>query len=301
MAGNGSNGFDLISAGIGGLSNIASGLLTNWQNRKMQAEQNAFNREEREFAQQFQDEQRTAQNDWSERMYNDYESPQALVNAFSDAGLNPRLAVSNASSPGVSSGSSGSGHMASPTAPPYLDSTAYSFPFGEIAQGLKSLSEAKKNGIDTKYLEDEWKEKIKGMKLANAFTEFRNLSDKKYLNKERQENLNKLMQDIEIGKLTKQEIGKRIDLLGKELGIKQNELENWKTKFQAELNKINSETDLNKASKDNFETETRANRWKAALGDNGGELLEGMFDIAKNLAKRFNISFEEAQKLLGID
>lgn len=257
----------LLSAGIGGFSNIFSSLLTGWQNRNMQAEQNAFNREERVAAQDFQDQQRSAQNDWSEGMYTKYESPQARAQAFTEAGLNYRLASDNVGNLGAASGSSGAGMMASPTAPPYLDSTAYSLPFRDIAESLKALGEAEKTGIETKYVKDQLEEELRGMRIANTTQEFMQGLNERYLDEYKSKELAKMAQDIEVGKATEHQIRSTIEKIGKDCKLSQLQIDTYEERFVAEMQKIKSEIELNESSKRSIDQQTDFDTWKGVVGN----------------------------------
>lgn len=171
----------------------------------------------------WQDSQRIAQNQYAEDMYNMYQSPAAHVHQYSDAGLNPRLAINSSSVGRVSAslGSSGgapSGTHVNPMgySPLYMDTKGFASSFGEIANALKSLSEAKKNGIDTEYLEDEWKQKLKSYKLSNAAQELLNSVNIKYLDKKEQAILDKFAVDIANGKITGSNLMEQLELLKKE-------------------------------------------------------------------------------------
>lgn len=295
---------------VGGVGNIASSLFTGWQNRQMQAQQNAFNREERLAAEQFQDQQRVSQNDWSEHMYNAYESPQARVQAFSDAGLNPRLASENVGNLSASSGSSGSGFMASPTSPPYLPYNAYSMPFAEMAQAFHAISEGKKAGVETDNLVRTVEEQIRGMRLENDARDFLNMIDKQYLEKEKQQALSKLAQDIATGKATEDSIRKQIDVLELDKGIKKNELDHWLESYELNTREKQSNIRANNASAESMEIENSFNQWKGVVGnfekkafgwlkDLGhsiglGDLVDGLFDSVDSDEERTEVdSFEK--------
>lgn len=160
----------LGSIALGPVASVASGIIQNNNNKKMQREAMAHQTSEREASQQWQDQQRIAsqgyqtsereaQNAFSERMYNQYQSPDAMARQYEQAGLNPRLAVEGTAAPGASSGSSGGAPSASApqgttVAPPYQNISSWAQGFGDIAQAMKSLAEAKKTGLDVRLAED---------------------------------------------------------------------------------------------------------------------------------------------------
>ena len=125
------------------------------------------------------------QNEWNEQMYNKYQSPQAVVNANSVAGLNP--AGLNGVNNGVSANTMGS---SSASQPPQISPTPFSSPASpvgipqglsgkgttikEIGSFLRDISEAKKKGVETDQLEklfsyevEERAQRIFGQRLTN--------------------------------------------------------------------------------------------------------------------------------------
>ena len=78
---------DPLSAGIGAAGSLLGGFFSHNYNRWMLKQQMKYNTSEREASQDWQNQQREAQNQFSEDMYNKYSSPQALVNQYQAAGL----------------------------------------------------------------------------------------------------------------------------------------------------------------------------------------------------------------------
>ena len=251
---------------IGSAGSIATTAMTNAQNMKMMREQQAYNTKEREASQAyntserkasqvFQDQQRVAQNQYAEDIYNQYQSPAALVEQYQAAGLNPRLAidgksVGNISAASGSTGGAPSGSHIQPlgVTPPYMNAQGYASAFGNIAEGLKALGEAKKSGIDVQYMEQEYQETIKGMKLDNAAQELLNSVNTKYLDKEQQLKLLKFVQDLKNKKLEGERLMEVIKGLAKDNIIKDNEIDTWYETFDVNKAKTVSETNLNNAS-----------------------------------------------------
>lgn len=188
----------LGSIALGPVASVASGIIQNNNNKKMQREAMAHQTSEREASQQWQDQQRIAsqgyqtsereaQNAFSERMYNQYQSPDAMARQYEQAGLNPRLAVEGTAAPGASSGSSGGAPSASApqgttVAPPYQNISSWAQGFGDIAQAMKSLAEAKKAGVETKRYEKFIDEEFRGIQLSNDAQEVANAISKVDLN-----------------------------------------------------------------------------------------------------------------------
>lgn len=140
--------------------------------------QQEYNTSERLAAQQYNTGEREAQNAYAEQMYNTYSSPEALVRQYEDAGLNPRLAIGSNS---VGSVAASSGHSAtvSPQSsgmlgitPPYQDVNAFSQGFINIASALKAIGEAKKTGVETRWLEESFQDKLRELKYGADAQEF---------------------------------------------------------------------------------------------------------------------------------
>lgn len=252
-----------IGSAISAIGGAASTALTNAQNLKMQRESQKWQTSEREASQEyntserlgsqeFQDQQRQAQNQYAEDIYNQYQSPLAMVEQYKAAGLNPRLAMENGSGGSISasSGSSGgapSGSHVSPgsVAPPYMQAQGYTQAFSTIADSLKSLGEAKKLGMETKYYEEQITESIKGMKLDNLSKELYYEVDKKYLDKKEASLLQESLQRLAKGDLDVKQASEILNKLRFEGLITRKTYETFDERFKAEINKINSEANLN--------------------------------------------------------
>lgn len=178
---------DPLSAGIGAAGSLLGGFFTHNYNRWMLRQQMKYNTSEREASQDWQNQQRVAQNQFSEDMYNKYSSPQALVAQYQAAGLNPRLAVEGGQVGSVqaSSGSSGSAPKGAMLSMPYMQSPDFTQGFVNMANVLKSIAEAKKAGVQTDYLEETAKDNARLVKVQADAAEFQQMLNIKYSDAER--------------------------------------------------------------------------------------------------------------------
>lgn len=210
-----------------------------------------YNTSEREAAQAYNTGEREAQNAHAEQMYNTYSSPQALVRQFSDAGLNPRLAV-DGGSVGSIQANSGSSASISPQSsgmlgitPPYQDVNSFSQGFVNIANALKSIAEAKKSGVETTSLQKFMDEQLTGLKLENRAKELGNIilsAQSGVIDKKVDAELRKLLSDVANGEATTDQIRQVTDNLKKEGKLKDFELSTWFKKFDADLAHLNAST-----------------------------------------------------------
>lgn len=124
----------LIGAGaslVDNLFNIGSAE----RNRELQADLNKENNK-------FNAEQAQLQRDFAERMYVDYQSPEALRSQYQAAGMNPYLAMSRGAG-SVSGGSSAASSAGTPQLQaPHLDLSSFASSFASIAQAIKLSKEA---------------------------------------------------------------------------------------------------------------------------------------------------------------
>lgn len=242
--------WQLAAAAAGALGSLGSTILGNRSNSNLNRTNRQWQTSERLAQQDWQNRQRVSQNDFAERMYNQYSSPAALKQQYLDAGFNPGLAVDNGSVGNVSAQSGTSGSAPSGQSPAFAPMQMYDFggQFQNMASALKSLGEAKKLGIDLKYYEQQIKEAIRSQQLANAAQEFLNSFNNKWMDKEKALQVQKLAQDIESGELSQQELRKRIEMLGKELHLKDNEINTWFERFNKEMSNLESSTNVNNAN-----------------------------------------------------
>lgn len=257
----GAAGGNIIGAGIGALGSIIGGKFTNDANLGMMREQMAWNTKEREASQSYntrervssqewQDQQRRLQNNWARDMYEAYQTPQALAEQYKAAGLNPRLAmgsnsVGNVSASSGSTGGAPSGTHVSPmgASVPYMSSQGYTSAFGDIANALKSLGEAKKAGVETEQYEKSFKARMKQLELSNEAQELLNTVNFKYLDKKERLILDKFAQELETGKLNQKEIIARVRNLGKQGILLQKDVDTYEIKLYSQLAEQVARTD----------------------------------------------------------
>lgn len=116
--------------GIG--SSLLGGLFTSNQNRKLMREQNEFNASQADINRQFQSKEAEIARDWQESFYQQYQSPQAMVHQYEQAGINPVLAAGHATNtPPAATSSSGS--MAQGVSPGYQSVAGIMEQFGKLA------------------------------------------------------------------------------------------------------------------------------------------------------------------------
>lgn len=236
-----------IPSVIGAVGSIGSTLLGNHSNQAMFNKQMKYNTSEREASQAYQTSEREAQNAYSERMYNQYQSPEALVRQYREAGINPRLAfdAGSAGNMAVSSGSSGSAPSGAMASPPYQPGNIFSTGFMDLANSFKAIAEAKKAGAETTSIESLIQEQLRGVKLSNDAQELLNSVNSKYLDKEKAMLLASVVKDIQNKTLQGQELKSKLSILAKEGIIKQNEVDTWYTRFQGDMEEQMSRTGVN--------------------------------------------------------
>lgn len=249
-----------VAAGIGALGSI----FQHNQNRGMTREQmeyqtaereasQAYQTSEREAQQAYQTSERNAQNAYQEGIYNKYQSPEAMVRQYQAAGLNGKLAVEGAGSLGnmsVSSGnsggapSSGAPHGAS-IAPPYQQGNIFASGFQNMAAAMAALGQAKKTGVETSQMEQLFTEEFRRLKLSNDAQALYNSVNKDFLNKKTAAELEKLLTEVTNGTITSEILRSQLEGLAKDNLIKQNEIDTWYERFNANIRESNSRSDLN--------------------------------------------------------
>lgn len=255
---------DAASGGIGGLLSTGLSAIFNrgsqkramkWQTSEREASQE-YNTSEREASQNFQDQQRVAQNAYAEDIYQNYQSPEAMVRQYKAAGLNPALAADGGSAGSISASSGSSGgapsgtHVSTPGSPatPFMPYEGMMAGFQSMSQVLKNLADARKSGVETDQLEKQFGEVMRQWKLDNDSKELLLSIDKKYLSDKALATLQSIQADVVNKTLTGDELRKRIDLLGKELHLKQNEIDTWYQTFNKNMEEQQSRIDANNAS-----------------------------------------------------
>lgn len=255
-------GGGLIGAGISSLF----GNIQNNHNKNMMREQMKFQEQqrlasqeyqtgEREAMQAYQTGEREAQNIWQESMYGKYQSPEAMVRQYNEAGINGKLAASGQAGMGSMSVSGGSnGGAPSTGAPsgshvnaPYQNIGAISAGFADIAGSLKALGEAKKLGIETKYYEDEIKERLSQSKLKTQLDSLDLDIARLYKKPAAKAALDKLMTEIEKDKMDVRVSEKQLDILVSQGVIEKAKADNIKEQIRLEQLKLSSEAnEINK-------------------------------------------------------
>lgn len=261
-----------ISTGLGAIGSFASGLFQQNANKKMMREQMAWNTKEREASQNFtraerlaqqgyQTSEREAQNAWSEQLYNQYQSPEALRRQYSAAGLDPAMAISGGSTAGSAAGSSGSAPTgaSSPVMgvqPPYQNMNAFAQGFGEIANAMKSLADAKKAGVETSQMEEMFADRIKGLKYENELKSL-GIEGKKLENRNVAKTYDLLTQQLAKGDAEIGQIKALTYKLEQEGAISKQQAETFMRSFEAEQNKkiaeagfINEQANTEKTKQD---------------------------------------------------
>lgn len=239
-------GAGLASAGASLANGIGQAFGANSANYKMRQHQTS----ERVASQQWQDQQRRSQNEFVESIYNKYDSPQALVDQYLSAGLNPRLAAGEAGQINASSGSSGSAPVGGsvPLMNPW--SSGFTSGFVDIANALKSIAEAKRAGADTTLIELN----VKGQEIRNEILRVDAEIAKKFAAAKVENEINKIAQDIQLGKASEDKLRKEVELIGKKSKLTDQEIDAFwvNVKSQLDLNEAktseaNSASGLNQA------------------------------------------------------
>lgn len=204
-------GSALVGAGSSIINGIGQLFGAKSANYKMRQHQTS----ERIASQQWQDQQRRAQNEFAETMYNRYESPQALVAQYEAAGLNPRLAAGEAGNVSASSGSSGPAPVGGsvPLMNPWQN--GFTSGFVDIANALKSVAEAKKAGADTTLTENQIKESQIMQQILEVDADIK----KKFGTAKAARELDLLVSTLANSQATKEEIEQRIRKLSAEADL----------------------------------------------------------------------------------
>lgn len=230
---------------------LLGGILGNKNNQNMMREQMGWQTREREAMQAYQTSERNQQNAFTESMYNKYQSPQALVDQYTKAGLNPRLAVEGgAGSISASSGSSGGAPGAPSTSVPYQPANFMTSGFADIAKAVQSIAEAKKAGADTTNIEnklDAEKRKADAEALTAEITS-------QYAGKLKEEELANLKSIITNRDQQTENLNKELEILVEKHRITKFEADNIRTEYdtiwglrKAQTENVNAETSFKKA------------------------------------------------------
>lgn len=277
-------------AGIGigsAITNGISALFSNLQQRqnlKMMREQMAYQTAEREASQDYQTSERLAQqayqtserdaqNIWQESMYGKYQSPEAMVRQYNEAGINGKLAASGQAGMGnmsVSGGSNGgapssgapSGHSVSA---PYQNINAWSAGFENVAGVLRAFADAKKAGIETKFLEDTYEERVRGeIRKADMLDVDWNIK-KLYGSATARAAYERLMAEIGKTNAEKDKVLKELDILKKEEVIKDFDVDKLWDRWHHEV--TNWAMGVGTAQQNIWESEQRIEQMKAVINN----------------------------------
>lgn len=164
-------------------------------NRDLMREQQRWQSSEALKQRQWQSEEAKLARDYTTEMWNknnEYNTPLALRNRLSAAGINPNLAVDNtsaaqgmASLPSSSMGTAGANPAGVST--PYVGDSSFLKSFNGVASMLKDLAEAKNLGVDTEYLEKSLKSRLSMTEAQSAIEQvvarFKSTMTEKELNK----------------------------------------------------------------------------------------------------------------------
>lgn len=117
---------------IGSAGSLIGGIVSYFGNKSLQRESNEFNAQQAELNRQFQHQETELARDWQEKFYNQYQSPEAMVRQYENAGINPVLVAGQATNtPPAASG--GAGSTASAVTPPYVNMVGVMEQVGKLA------------------------------------------------------------------------------------------------------------------------------------------------------------------------
>lgn len=206
----------LIAAGIGAAASLAGTAMANSSNTNLNNRNMVWQEDQTRKAQEYQNQQREAQNAYLTNLYKQYQSPQAMAQQYRDAGFNPALALDKGSVGSAQGASNGGAPIAS--SPSTIPFQGYNFGsnFQDMASAFNMLAQAKKTGVETSNLERIFGEQLKQIQLSNEAQKLINSVNMKYLDKQAQATLSNTLKDIALKDLTGDELRKKIDLLAKE-------------------------------------------------------------------------------------
>ena len=155
----------LIGLGAAGLG---SGLLSSASARSNNKDSIAFSRWSQLESQRYNQEMYEKQLADQERLYNTYQSPQAIAQALSEIGVNPASALSQVSGKGMPSVPSVSG--SSPVGAPHLENEGLALGQGiqQMAGAVNAIAGAKMQDAQAKETRDMLQHKINGMLITQG-------------------------------------------------------------------------------------------------------------------------------------
>lgn len=172
---------DLFGGIASGVGSIVNGILGKRSADKANATNIMLTRETNALQQQMQREQNQWNYDTAKEFFdmeNAYNDPSAVRARLENAGINPQLALSGDGTSFANGDASTPQSAFSPSITAPSINPAPSVLNGvlpEIANTLKTLGEAKKLGIDTKYYDSLLQEELKSKQLENNYNELRNM------------------------------------------------------------------------------------------------------------------------------
>ena len=219
--------------------------------REMFGKSSEFATSEREASQAFQTSERQDQNNYAEQMYLKYQYPQALASQYMAAGLNPNVALTGTPSMSPSSGSTGgapSGVVPAAPSPTSFAPPSISSEIGQIASAFKSIGEAKKLGVETDWLENSLGEDYKNKKLLNHMQEMVNDNYQKFGSQKERALVTKLLQDVETGVITQQNLKEEWRRLCAVADISEKERDKWLDVFEKDMEVKDADINLKNSS-----------------------------------------------------
>lgn len=181
-----------VAPAIGGILDSGTDMYSNYHNMQLQFEhQKQLAQQQQQYniqnaQQQFEynkyyQERQFQQQQQATREANEYNSPTQQMKRLGDAGINPFVALSNnlgssGTQPSVPSGSGGSAGLPSvglPTVP--LNTYSYANSVANISSSLRNIADAKKSGVETKWLEDSMQDMLRNLKNEANQKELQNI------------------------------------------------------------------------------------------------------------------------------
>lgn len=271
---------DFVSTGGGLLSfgdNIA-GLFGQSSDMRFQREmlekQQQWQSEEAQKNRDFQKAQQEYQNQFNYdsafdmfNAYNQYNDPSAQMSRLSSAGVNPWLAMGGSGSsgsaqsqPSMNGVSPASGSM--PANPSIPNTENIATRFQGVATMLDALASADKQSEEANRIRTLLNDELKKLQSDTASVDIANERERiknSYLPEKCRKELDKLAQDIEIGKVTKDEIDERIKEIQSRTNLNQQEAALvWKYGDRLKLAEIKvkeSQAEANKAAAKSYEAD----------------------------------------------
>lgn len=331
-----------IAGALGGLFDSGTDMYSNYHNMQLQFEhQKALAQQQQEYniqnaQQQFEynkyyQERQFQQQQQATREANEYNSPTKQLQRLGDAGINPFVALSNnlgssgtqSSVPSGSGGSAGLPSVGLPTVP--LNPYSYSSSVSNISSALRNVADAKKAGVETKWLEDSMQDMLRNLKNEADQKELQNIilkiqssvEDRKQqlLIKKTLKEIDKFVADTELSKekkWTEKDIQNNYEALSqkfwaeREKAFREAEISDEQLalirkygdiKYRAEVDEIKSRTNYNNEQATDLR-QTRASRIANLQADAGAKsalsrIYNSNADVLEaNEAERIKVDFD---------